>query len=64
MPHGCVMQDDLQDRRRVYRILKENGIPLPTHIIVDRDGLGPEENPPGFIEEVGGGVGGVGGVQV
>jgi hypothetical protein len=57
-------QDVLQDRRRVYRILTESGIPLPTHIIVDRDGLAEGEDPPGFVEEVrawgrarGGGVG-------
>lgn len=46
-------QDVLQDRRRVYSILRDNGIPLPTHIIVDRDGLAPGEDPAGFIEEVG-----------
>lgn len=33
------VQDILLDRRRVYQILVEKNIPVPTHIIVDRDGL-------------------------
>ncbi|KAK9865899.1 hypothetical protein WJX84_000442 [Apatococcus fuscideae] len=44
------MQDILLDRRRVYRKLMESGIPVPTHIIIDRDGLAENENPEGFIE--------------
>jgi hypothetical protein len=57
-------QDVIQDRRAVYRVLRDNGIPLPTHIIVDRDGLPDGEDPPGFVEEVGGGGWGVGGSGV
>ena len=30
--------------------LQESGIPVPTHIIIDRDGLAPNENPEGFVE--------------
>ncbi|DAZ95082.1 TPA: hypothetical protein N0F65_002976 [Lagenidium giganteum] len=30
----------LFDRRDVYRILQENGIPLPRHVVVNRDGYG------------------------
>lgn len=32
-------QDALLDRRRVYKILVEKNIPVPTHILVDREGL-------------------------
>lgn len=44
-------QDILLDRRKVYRRLIEAGIPVPHHIIVDRDGL-PEGmlDPEGFKE--------------
>eukprot|EP00775_Hariotina_reticulata_P002529 gene2529-2831_t len=45
------MQDALQDRRQVYRILQENGIAVPSHIIVSRDGLPPGADPSGFKEE-------------
>jgi hypothetical protein len=48
----CVMQDVLQDRREVYRLLQENGIAVPMHIVVNRDGLEAGEDPPGFVEEV------------
>lgn len=44
-------QRDLLDRRKVYQRLKEVGIPVPKHIIVDRDGIPPGEDVPGFIEE-------------
>ncbi|GFR40431.1 hypothetical protein Agub_g1005 [Astrephomene gubernaculifera] len=46
------MQDALLDRRRVYRLLVEKNIPVPTHIIVDRESL-PEgvADPPGFVED-------------
>lgn len=47
------LQDALQDRRQVYRTLQENGIAVPSHIIVSRDGLPPGADPPGFKEEVG-----------
>jgi hypothetical protein len=46
------VQDVLQDRREVYRLLQENGIAVPMHIMVNRDGLETGEDPPGFIEEV------------
>jgi hypothetical protein len=46
------VQDVLQDRREVYRLLQENGIAVPMHIVVNRDGLDAGANPPGFIEEV------------
>jgi hypothetical protein len=37
---GCLRnpQDALLDRRMVYRLLVEKNIPVPTHIIVERDG--------------------------
>ena len=38
----------------MYRLLQEHGIAVPSHIVVDRDGLEPGADPPGFIEEVGG----------
>ncbi|GIL72959.1 hypothetical protein Vretimale_4607 [Volvox reticuliferus] len=46
------MQDDLLDRRKVYKLLVERSIPVPTHIIVERDNL-PEgvTDPPGFLED-------------
>ena len=28
----------LRDRREVYKVLQQNGIPLPPHIICNRDG--------------------------
>jgi inositol hexakisphosphate/diphosphoinositol-pentakisphosphate kinase len=44
-------QNTLLDRRLVYRKLTEHGIPVPKHIIIDRDTLPPGvEDPPGFIE--------------
>ena len=44
-------QDILLDRRRVYQRLAEAGIPVPHHIVVDRDGIsGDQEDPEGFIE--------------
>ena len=51
-----IIKDALQDRRLVYSILKEAGVPVPRHIIVSRDGLTPGAgvggaDPPGFIEE-------------
>jgi hypothetical protein len=36
----------------VYKILTEAGIGVPHHIVVNRDGLEPGEDPPGFIQEV------------
>ena len=41
---------------------QESGIPVPHHIAVNRDGLEPGQDPPGFIEtedyvELGGGAG-------
>ncbi|EFJ51971.1 hypothetical protein VOLCADRAFT_56293 [Volvox carteri f. nagariensis] len=46
------MQDFLLDRRKVYKLLVERSIPVPTHIIVERDHL-PEgtTDPPGFVED-------------
>lgn len=43
----------------MYATLASAGIPVPTHVIIDRDGLAPGEDPPGFVEtedyvEVGG----------
>ncbi|KXZ56516.1 hypothetical protein GPECTOR_1g463 [Gonium pectorale] len=47
-----VNDDALLDRRRVYKLLVEKNIPVPTHIIVERSGL-PEgvTDPPGFMED-------------
>ncbi len=36
----------------MYRLLVENNIPVPTHIIISRDGLVSGEDPPGFVETV------------
>jgi inositol hexakisphosphate/diphosphoinositol-pentakisphosphate kinase len=49
--NDVMAQDILLDRRRVYRTLMESGIPVPQHIIVDRENL-PEgqTDPPGFVE--------------
>ncbi|KAG1672844.1 hypothetical protein FOA52_004648 [Chlamydomonas sp. UWO 241] len=42
----------LLDRRKVYRTLIDNSIPVPSHIIVSRDDLEEgQTDPPGFIEE-------------
>jgi hypothetical protein len=46
------LQDVLMDRRAVYQVLRDNNIPTPTHIVVNRDNLPPGADPPGFIEEV------------
>ncbi|KAL6771291.1 VIP1 [Auxenochlorella protothecoides x Auxenochlorella symbiontica] len=43
-------QDLLLDRRLVYRKLVESGIPVPRHIIVDRDHLESGQDPEGFVE--------------
>lgn len=40
----------LLDRRRVYATLASAGISVPTHIVVNRDGLPPGSDPPGFVE--------------
>ncbi|KAG2489657.1 hypothetical protein HYH03_011935 [Edaphochlamys debaryana] len=46
------MQDALLDRRRVYKLLVEKNIPVPTHIIVEREGLSSGfTDPPGFVED-------------
>lgn len=31
------IQFDIQDRRKVYRILEKNGIELPRYAVIDRD---------------------------
>jgi hypothetical protein len=36
----------------VYRTLQEAGIAVPHHIVVNREGLEPGQDPPGFIQEV------------
>lgn len=36
------MQYDIQDRRRVYSILEENGIEIPRYAILDRDSSNPK----------------------
>ncbi|KAK9821974.1 hypothetical protein WJX81_008214 [Elliptochloris bilobata] len=48
--NDMAMQDVLLDRRRVYQKLQESGIPVPHHIAVNRDDLGPGQDPPGFVE--------------
>lgn len=49
--NDVMAQDTLLDRRRVYRTLMDSGIPVPQHIIIDRENL-PEgqADPEGFIE--------------
>ncbi|KAK9799737.1 hypothetical protein WJX73_006464 [Symbiochloris irregularis] len=44
------LQDLLLDRRRVYQTLQDSGIPVPNHIKINREGLRPDEDPPGFVE--------------
>ena len=53
------MQDALLDRRQVYARLQAAGITVPTHVVIDREGLPAGTDPPGFEEtedfiEVGG----------
>lgn len=36
----------------MYKVLLDNGIAVPHHVIVNRDGLNDGKDPPGFIEEV------------
>jgi hypothetical protein len=36
----------------VYKTLVEAGIAVPHHIVVNREGLEPGQDPPGFIQEV------------
>lgn len=52
LPLPLPLQDVLQDRRQVYKLLEENGIAVPNHIVVNRDNLTAGQDPPGFIEEV------------
>ena len=44
------MQDALLDRRQVYARLQAAGITVPTHVVIDREGLPPGADPPGFEE--------------
>lgn len=37
------MQYDIQDRRKVYRILEEAGVELPRYVVLDRDSLNLED---------------------
>ncbi|KAI3438574.1 hypothetical protein D9Q98_001000 [Chlorella vulgaris] len=49
--NDVMAQDTLLDRRRVYRTLMDSGIPVPQHIIVDRDNLpAGQTDPEGFVE--------------
>ena len=45
------MQTLLQDRRHMYQTLVQHGIPTAAHIIIDRDGLEPGQDPEGFVED-------------
>ena len=50
MVNDVTSQHILLDRRAVYKVLKRSGVPVPPHIIVNRNG--PDWNdPPGFVEE-------------
>jgi len=40
----------LLDRRAVYRRLRQVGIPVPRHVVADRDGFEPGVDPEGFAE--------------
>ncbi|KAG6620340.1 Inositol hexakisphosphate and diphosphoinositol-pentakisphosphate kinase, partial [Phytophthora cinnamomi] len=35
----------LQDRREVYHVLQEHGVPTPHHVVVSRDGHAGSEQP-------------------
>ncbi|EFN57696.1 hypothetical protein CHLNCDRAFT_57228 [Chlorella variabilis] len=49
--NDVMAQDTLLDRRRVYRTLMDSGIPVPQHIIVDRENLPQgQTDPEGFME--------------
>ena len=37
------MQYDLQDRTKVYQMLKDNGIPHPRFVVLNREGENPQE---------------------
>lgn len=41
--NDLLMQYDIQDRRKVYRILEDGGIELPRYAVLDRDSPNPEE---------------------
>jgi inositol hexakisphosphate/diphosphoinositol-pentakisphosphate kinase len=43
-------QPILLDRRHVYRLLQENGVPVPVHMVVNRDGWEGETSEPELIE--------------
>mgnify|MGYP001807726194 CR=1 FL=1 len=49
---NCELQTLIQDRRAVYKILLDAGIAVPNHIVVNREGLTPDQDPPGFLQEV------------
>lgn len=50
--NDTAMQDILLDRRKVYRVLQDNSIPVPRHVVVSRDELPPgAADPPGFVED-------------
>ncbi|KAG3119844.1 Inositol hexakisphosphate and diphosphoinositol-pentakisphosphate kinase [Phytophthora idaei] len=40
----------LQDRREVYRVLQEHGVPTPRYVFVNCDGYGGQTEPPEVIE--------------
>lgn len=50
MVNDVTSQHVLLDRRSVYKVLRRSGVPVPPHIIVNRE---PPEycDPPGFVEE-------------
>ncbi|KAG6608754.1 Inositol hexakisphosphate and diphosphoinositol-pentakisphosphate Kinase [Phytophthora cinnamomi] len=41
----CPPQHLLQDRREVYDVLQEHGVPTPHHVVVSRDGYAGSEQP-------------------
>ncbi|KAG1662671.1 hypothetical protein FOA52_014597 [Chlamydomonas sp. UWO 241] len=49
--NDLAMQDVIQDRTLVYKTLLEHKIPVPKHIIVERDGLLEGADPEGFLED-------------
>lgn len=47
MINDLEMEDTLKDRRKVYKLLQENGIDVPFHVVLERD----DANVTNLVEE-------------